>query len=171
MNRNKQKALTLPELLTALAVVAILLSIVFPSYRHFIESNREQSVRNELLSHLHFAREQAIGTRRAHIICGSADGKTCTGDWHHSWLVLRSHDQHVLRQFSPGTQPDLCWRGFGGNQVLFRDNGMSSASNGRFSFCRKQEPIWQIVINRQGRIKMADVDRSANCCATGHTGS
>ncbi|MGE8501067.1 MAG: GspH/FimT family pseudopilin [Pseudomonas sp.] len=171
MNRNQQKALSLLELLISLAVITALLSIAPPSYSHLVERSREQSVRDELFSHLHFTRAQAISTRRAHILCGSADGKTCTGDWQHSWLVLRQHDQYVLREFTPDKQPNLCWRGFGGNQVLFRADGMSSSSNGRFSFCRRQQILWQIVINRQGRFKMASLDNSANCCTTSHTGS
>lgn len=171
MNRNQQKALSLLELLTALAVITVLLSIAPPSYSHLVERSREQSIRDELISHLHFTRTQAISTRRAHILCGSADGETCTGDWQHGWLVLRPHDQYVLRKFVPVKQPDLCWRGFGGSQVIFRENGMSSASNGRFSFCRKQQPVWQIVINRQGRFKVVSADSSANCCTTSHTSS
>lgn len=164
MNRNQQKAFNLLELLMALTVLAILISIIPPSYSHFIERNHTQVVRDELLAHLHFTRAQSVNARSSHTLCGSADGQTCNGNWNNIWLVRRTHDQRILRRFTPESQGQLCWRGFGGNQVVFRANGMSSASNGRFSFCKDKQPLWQVVINRQGRFKIDKPESNVNCC-------
>lgn len=164
MKLNQQKAFSILELLIALTVLSILISIIPPSYSHFIERNHMQVTRDQLIAHLHFTRAQSINTRRSHTLCGSDDGQNCNGNWNSFWLVLRTHDQQLIRRFAPENKGQLCWRGFGGNQVVFRANGMSSASNGRFALCGDKQPHWQVVINRQGRFKIDSTESDGSCC-------
>jgi len=170
MKMHAQKALTLQELLIALAVLSILISLIPPSYSYLVEQNRAETIRNELIAILNHARAQAIAERNAHVLCGSSDGEKCDGGWQHHWLLIRLKDQQLIRSFTPDHQYRLCWRGFGGQHVTFRANGMTSASNGRFTFCQ-QTTHWQLTLNRQGRLKYEEAATDSGCCQTDHTDS
>lgn len=170
MKMHSQHALSLHELLVALSVLGILISLVPPSYGYFIEYKRAQTTRNELIALLNLARMRAITERRAHMLCGSSDGQTCDGEWQHHWLLIRLQDQQLIRRLALDRQYRLCWRGFGGEGVTFRANGMTSASNGRFTFCN-HGTHWHIVINRQGRLKSEETEPGSGCCQTDHTDS
>lgn len=156
-----QKAHSLVEVLAVVALLGIAFSLSAPSLRHLVEQNRERTLREELLAHVHFTRTQAILTQRPHLICGSGNGQTCDGNWNSHWLVMNVRDQQLLRKFTPPRNSQLCWQGFGmRSRILFQGNGMSSASNGRFSICGTQQSSWQIVLNRQGRLRVEIDDRS-----------
>ncbi|WAJ36646.1 GspH/FimT family pseudopilin [Pseudomonas sp. GOM7] len=170
MKMHLQNALSLHELLVTISILGILISLVPPSYSYFIEHNRAHSIRNELVAFVNLTRMKAITERQAHMLCGSSDGQTCDGDWQHHWLVIRLRDDQLLKRFTLDHQYNLCWRGFGGENVTFRANGMTSASNGRFTFCN-HDTQWQLVINRQGRLKIEDVAPDSGCCQTDHTDS
>ena len=53
------RGLTLPELLVALAVVAILIAVAAPSFRGLIEVQRLRSINSQLVTDLQFARNEA----------------------------------------------------------------------------------------------------------------
>ena len=53
------RGLTLPELLVALAVVAILIAVAVPSFRGLIEVQRLRSINSQLVTDLQFARNEA----------------------------------------------------------------------------------------------------------------
>lgn len=170
MKKHVQNALTLHELLIALAVLSILISLIPPSYGYLVEQSRAESIRNELIAFLNHARTQAIAERNTHVLCGSSNGEKCDGGWQHHWLLIRLKDQQLVRSFTPDRQYKLCWRGFGGQNVIFRANGMTSASNGSFTFCHN-EMHWQLTLNRQGRLKKEDAEPGSACCQTDHTDS
>lgn len=54
-----RRGLTLPELLVALAVMAILIAVAAPSFRSMIEVQRLRSVNSQLVTDLQFARSEA----------------------------------------------------------------------------------------------------------------
>lgn len=53
------RGLTLPELLIALAVMAILIAVAAPSFRGMIEVQRLRSINSQLVTDLQFARNEA----------------------------------------------------------------------------------------------------------------
>ena len=53
------RGLTLPELLVALAVMAILIAVAAPSFRGMIEVQRLRSINSQLVTDLQFARNEA----------------------------------------------------------------------------------------------------------------
>ena len=53
------RGLTLPELLVALAVVAILIAVAAPSFRGLIEVQRLRGINSQLVTDLQFARNEA----------------------------------------------------------------------------------------------------------------
>ena len=56
---KSSRGLTLPELLVALAVVAILIAVAAPSFRGLIEVQRLRGINSQLVTDLQFARNEA----------------------------------------------------------------------------------------------------------------
>ncbi len=78
---------TLVELMIAVAIVAILAALAFPSFQGTLRSNRAATSTNEMLASLSLARTEAIRNNRGASICPSADGASCGADWNAGWLV------------------------------------------------------------------------------------
>lgn len=93
---NKQNGVTLIELMTALAVAAILMSIAIPSFRQSIINNRLASITNEFISGINFARSEAIKLGRSVTLCKSTDGSSCSTDnaefWEDGWIAFADLD-------------------------------------------------------------------------------
>lgn len=92
-SKSKEKGFTLAELLMALAIGSILLSVAVPSYTNFVRNSRQTTAANELLSTLHFARQLAV-TRNARItVCASSTGDACEANaWAAGWIAFGDED-------------------------------------------------------------------------------
>jgi type IV fimbrial biogenesis protein FimT len=96
MLQNKMKAqtqagFTLLELMMAIALLAVLLSIGIPNFRDFINNARMASAANDLLGDFNFARSEAIKRRLPVTLCKSDDGATCDDDedtQFRGWIVF-----------------------------------------------------------------------------------
>ncbi|SHL17914.1 GspH/FimT family pseudopilin [Pseudomonas punonensis] len=163
MNRDHQKAFSLVELLITMGILAILISLAAPSFTQFLETKRLQSSRDLLASHIQQTRTNAITLGRPHQLCGSSDGENCDGEWGSYWLITTVGDSpEILRQQLAPTE-NLCWAGFASDSIRFHPNGTSWISNGTFSICNANGPHWQLVLNRQGRLKLG-TSHNSSCC-------
>ncbi|SDA52909.1 type IV fimbrial biogenesis protein FimT [Pseudomonas sp. NFPP33] len=169
MKQRQQKAFSLAELTMCVCLIGIILSIAPMTWGFLIRNNQEQASRDALLAHLVQVRTLSITTQRPHVLCGSSDGNTCDGQWARHWLIITPHDNRVHQRHQPHHASSICWSGFS-QQVQYAPNGTSPTSNGRFALCREKTPAWQLVINRQGRVRLASTTEEANCCTTDHTG-
>jgi type IV fimbrial biogenesis protein FimT len=79
------------ELVTVLAVVAVLIAAAGPGYRNLIMNNRLVAQMNGFATTVNFARSEAIKRGIAVTLCKSADGASC-GDsavmWEQGWIVF-----------------------------------------------------------------------------------
>lgn len=163
MNRDQQKAFNLVELLVTVTLVAIFASLAVPALPRFQESKRLQSSRDLLASHIQQTRVSAITLGRPHQLCGSSDGENCDGDWGSYWLITTVGTQPtVIRQQTSPTK-DLCRVGFGSDSIRFHPNGTSWISNGTISVCNANGPHQQLILNRQGRLKL-EASHNSSCC-------
>lgn len=89
---NRAKGFTLVELMTVIAVVAILAAIALPSFQGSLRSNRVATASNELMASVALARTEAIRSRNPGVICTSTTGAGCDGDWNSGWLVWSDID-------------------------------------------------------------------------------
>lgn len=72
----------------AVAVVAILTSIAYPSFKETIRSNQMATTSNEMLASLSLARSEAVKNKRGAGICASSNGDSCDGSsWAAGWVV------------------------------------------------------------------------------------
>ena len=83
------------ELLTALTVGAITLSVAIPSFNATINNNRRTTAVNDLFATLQTARSESI-TRNAQItVCPSVSGENCDGvNWHEGWIYFADLDRN-----------------------------------------------------------------------------
>jgi type IV fimbrial biogenesis protein FimT len=90
---NRTSGFTLVEMLIAVTLVAILLTIGIPSFRFVTNSNRIAGEINGLLGDMQFARSEAVKEGRPVTVCVSTDGANCaTGAsanaWQSGWIVF-----------------------------------------------------------------------------------
>lgn len=84
------KGFTLLELMTAIAVMAVLLSVGVPSFVQIIRNNRITAQTNELVSALNIARSESVKRGLAVSVCSSTNGTSCAGSatWGTGWIVF-----------------------------------------------------------------------------------
>jgi len=110
-SRRLTAGFTLLELLTAIAVLAIVTALAVPGMRAFTQNNRAASQANEFLTALNLARSEAVTRGIATTICASTDGSSCSGDesWNSGWLVFVDRAP-PLGEFNPGPGSDTLLR-------------------------------------------------------------
>jgi len=83
------RGLTLIELLVALAVLVILLTVAVPGMQNFVKNNRLTAAANSLSTSMALARSEAVRRGRAVTVCASASGAACDGTaWADGWIVF-----------------------------------------------------------------------------------
>lgn len=155
MFMSKQRAFTLVEMFIVLALLAIFAQVAVPALQDFIEANQQQALQEQITRAIHKARTHAVTHRVQVELCGSRDGIACHNDWSEGWLLREVKHRtplHITRLDS--SKKRLQWSGFQ-NKIQFHRNGNSPTGNGRFYSCHKQRISWQLVLNRQGRLRVA----------------
>lgn len=80
---------TLIELITTIAIVAVLLALAAPFFGNASLSGQLSANSNNLLGAMSMARSEAIKRNANVTLCMSGDGATCntTGGWEQGWIV------------------------------------------------------------------------------------
>ena len=95
----KTRGFSLIELMTAIAILAILAAVALPAYQTMVLNNRIVTTTNGLLGILQLARSESVKQRREITICLSSDMATCdaAAAWHEGILVFEG--ANLLRTF------------------------------------------------------------------------
>lgn len=84
------------ELMTVIAIVAILTVIALPSYTRTMTRNRVVTDTNELLAAINLARNEAVARGRPVTVCASTNQTTCDGgttvNWSNGYMVFTDFD-------------------------------------------------------------------------------
>lgn len=91
-NRSRvgaQQGFTLVELMITIAILAIILTIAIPSFSETQLSSKLRAYSNNILASAHMARSEAIKSNTTVLLCASADGTSCGGNWQDGWIVLK----------------------------------------------------------------------------------
>jgi type IV fimbrial biogenesis protein FimT len=101
MEKGHSRGFTLTEVMMAIAVAAIVLTIGVPSFRTMILNSRKNTAIGDLQTSLIFARSSAITLRKQITVCKSIDNTNCTQDsdidWSRGWLVFLDPDRDGTR--------------------------------------------------------------------------
>jgi len=83
---------SLVELVIAIAILAVLVSLGVPSYQNIIRENRLATQTNSLVGTLSLARSESIKRRSPVVVCRTDDGSSCSnngaGTWETGWIVF-----------------------------------------------------------------------------------
>ena len=167
---------SLLEMLVALAVLGVLLTVAAPSFRSMWSSVRMSAVTNDFLAALHLTRSSAIRLNRSVVMCVSGDAQSCdqNADWHAGWMVFvdlnnngrrDGEDEQVLLTQSgvdsgiaitgnSAVNRFISWRSDG---RMRRGTGRGVPQMGTVTFCPEYGQGRQIVVNIGGRMRVQTV--------------
>lgn len=162
-----QRAVTLIELLMTLFLLVIILGMALPLGHRFIQRHQAQSVSDQLVTTLQFAKTTAIATQRTLLLCPTADGRWCSDDWNQGYMLFIQHQQSlqpekladIIRLYPAlPTTVTLSWHGFISNHYLrFAPSYAEQALSGHWhiTLIGEGKPVVKkLVLNRLGRINV-----------------
>jgi len=91
---NAIRGLSLLEVIAALSVAALLLTVGVPTFHGIINNSRRTATINDLVATVQIARTTAIRRNRQLVICPDDGRPRCDGsaDWSQGWLVFVNED-------------------------------------------------------------------------------
>lgn len=163
---SKSRAFTLIELMIALSIVALLLTVGVPSFQRIIQTNRLATCTNELVASLNLARSEAI--RRGTRVTIRKTGAQWEGGWEMftdtGTAGSKDGGDQVLR-VSGSLPGGFTFRGNNNfaNFISFRPSGQTT-SMGSFAICDSRdgnqtpEPYTArvIVVDSVGRVRLGE---------------
>jgi len=88
MLRKRQTGFTILELMVAIIVLVIFLTLAIPSFRTAVQNNRLTSATNGFVTAMQLARSEAVTRRTPVTACGSSDGVKCDAKFTDGWVVF-----------------------------------------------------------------------------------
>ena len=112
------------ELIMVMAIAAILIAIVVPSFKSAIQTASTTREINTFVGDLGFARAEAIKEGVPVTICASSDGATCSGStsWQSGWIVFSNSTLSA----NPSGTPLRKQIAFTSTDTLVSDNNTSA---------------------------------------------
>ena len=163
MAMRRVRGLSLTELLTTLAILAIL-SRSSVAVSAWIDRARADSAARQIIHSIHFARLSAVASGRSILLCGSEDGLNCARHWlADSAHVIVFHDANENRRRDESEplllharwqEGEVYWRAARRSYLRFRLNG-SVKDIGTFTWCPADldpSEARQFTINFAGRV-------------------
>lgn len=94
MKKVESRGFTLVELLVVVAMVATIASLATPSIRSSIANAQINSVAEDLVADLRFARSQSLKLTNIVSVCSSSNATSCTNSasWKDGWIVFLDND-------------------------------------------------------------------------------
>lgn len=89
----REKGFTLIELMIAVGLTGLLLSMAVPALDIFVSNARQTGAINDFVSSIHQARSTAVTTNTRVTICPSSSGTNCEAvGWNEGWIVFSDPD-------------------------------------------------------------------------------
>lgn len=167
---DRESGFTLLELMVALALTAILLTIAVPSFTTMMRNNRGVSDANALLGMMLLARSEAIRRNVTVEVCTSTDGNSCDNsltDWAKGVIVLAdpSGTPHVVKVAIPLSDASVIHSSLSTPSVQFSSQGLASSA-GHFTVQPSGGTVGQrdlMISVLGGRMRVCDPTSDASC--------
>jgi type IV fimbrial biogenesis protein FimT len=164
----KAAGLTSVELLTALALVAVLAALAAPSFQTLHLNGRRTAAVNGFLHTVFLARSEAIKRGQVVTVCHSSDGQRCDPgvDWSSGWIVFANRDRDDPPERDARESLIVTSGGWPGVSISSNRRAYSfrpvaqAVVNGTVVFCdaRGSAHARAIIINHTGRPRVAQRD-------------
>lgn len=164
------RGFTLIELMIAIGLTGLLLSMAVPALDQFTSSARQTSAINDFVASMHLARSTAVTTNFRTTICTSSNGNSCeVASWNDGWIVFtdRDSDQVVdnddtILATVEGVEGLNIQSGEFGRFLMYRPNGraMTATANGnsgQFTVCddRGSDKAKVVIVDLSGRPRLS----------------
>lgn len=168
--------ISLVELVSTLAIVLLMGSLVAPAFRDQLMTARMTAQVNGLVHGAHLARAEALRRGRDVVLCPSADGRQCgpAATWGNGFLVFVNLDRDSPPRVDPGEAILHTGAAFRSgsiaanrNAFVFRPPGRRSV-NGTITVCDRRGPAAAraVIVSYTGRPRTAPAataDGSPRC--------
>jgi type IV fimbrial biogenesis protein FimT len=134
--RHRSRGFTLVELITAVAVLAILVALAVPNFNDATLSARLNGFANSLVASAQVARSEAIKRNSTITLCASSDGATCaaSGGWEQGWVVLT--DAPAVLQVQQPLPPEFKVNQTGGTANVTFPGTVVGTTGATLTVCR-----------------------------------
>lgn len=139
LRQHFEHGFSLIEIMVALAIMAIILSIAVPSYNEMKLSMGLRANANNLIVSIQLARSEAIKSNATVRLCASNNGTSCAGTWSDGWVVLNAANAVIQRQQAITTGYTLT-EANGLTTLNFRPTGIG-ATQASLTLCRKTPSV------------------------------
>lgn len=179
---KRQNGFTLIELMIAVGLTGLLLSMAVPALDIFVSNARQTGAINDFVSTIHQARSTAVTTNTRVTICPSAGGTNCENvDWNDGWIVFSDPDSdrtvdtgETIIAVSGAVDGLTLESSEFGAFLMYRPNGRVmnaslNGSSGAFTVCddRGSNYAKVMIIDLSGRPRLSrtEADGSAPSCS------
>ena len=177
-----EKGFTLIELMIAVGLTGLLLSMAVPALDIFVSNARQTGAINDFVSSIHQARSTAVTTNARVTICPSSGGTNCEAvGWNEGWIVFsdpdsdRNVDNGERIIGTAGSLDGLTIQSAEfGTFLMYRPNGRVmnaslNGSSGSFIVCdgRGADHAKVMILDLSGRPRLSKtmVDGSSPSCS------
>ena len=169
---NKNKGISLIELLVTLALFSILVIISIPYFSQVFSEIEAKKTTSSIRTLVSYAKHNAYIKRDRLAICGSTDGISCSNvGWSDTLLLfkdnisknrLRDNNEEILQRLNLNLKHgELSWKGARGqNPVFHPDSGLPRGGNGSFTYCSiKHTKHFNLIMGDMGHVRQKKIDK------------
>lgn len=178
---QRQGGFTLIELMIAVGLTGLLLSMAVPAMNVFVSNARQTGAFNDFVATIHQARSTAVTTNTRVTICPSSNGTNCEAvGWNEGWIMFADPDsdrnvdvnETVISANGPVDGLTIASGEFA-TFMMYRPNGRVmnaslNGSSGAFTLCDKRgaDHAKVMIIDLSGRPRTSKTlaDGSAPSC-------
>jgi len=168
------RGVTLLELLIALVIVSVMVTVGIPSFNSVMNNQRLTASTNEVVTAMNLAKSEAIKRVSYVTVCKSSNGTSCTngGRWKDGWIVFANEGVVNLNKIDAGDEViriypklhdsiDVTPSGTIGNFISFRPSGTIGTNiantSGTMTVCDERGAAYArgILVEATGRWRIS----------------
>lgn len=174
MQEQAHSGYSLIELMTVLAVSAVLLAVAIPSFGTLIANNRVLTQANELVVAINTARSEAVRSGRVLALCpkstpdaASTRCGAASGDWNNGWFIFVDTNGSTAGEFDGADQALRHWEPPTGRPSHSKDLTGGKPNYFRFTGTGAKEAANEETIRMAQSGTSSDQDRCIHVSAMG----